>query len=61
MSFLSEIGGSIVTAVTGVDSQQLQAQLTVAEQTISTIVQVIVVLMVIQCLELALLVRYQRK
>lgn len=57
MSLLSDVGGSIVTAITGVDSAQIQSQLTSAEQTITQVVEVIVVLMAMQVILLALVYR----
>jgi hypothetical protein len=57
MSILSDVGASLVTAITGVDSQQLQGQLSAAEQTITQVVEVIVVLLAIIALELAFVVR----
>ncbi len=57
MSFISDLGGTLVTAITGVDSSTIQSQLTQAEQTITQVVEVIVVLMAIQVILLAFIVR----
>lgn len=57
MSFLSDLGGTLITSITGVDSSTLQSQLSAAEQTITQVVEVIVVLMAIQVVLLAFVVR----
>jgi hypothetical protein len=57
MSIFSDIGGSIVTAITGVDQSQVQAQLTQAEQSITSAVEAIIVILAIIAIELAFVIR----
>jgi len=56
LSFLSDIGGSLVTAVTGSNPADLQAELTSAEQQLTLAVQTIIGLEVILALETFLVV-----
>ena len=56
MSFLSDIGGSLVQAVTGTNPADLQAEITVAEQQLTLAVQTIIGLEVIIVTELFLLI-----
>jgi hypothetical protein len=51
LSFLSDIGGSLVTAVTGANPADLQAELTSAEQQLTLAVQTIIGLEVLIALE----------
>lgn len=61
MSALSDIGSSLVTALTGTNPDQIAAQLSQAEQVIAQITEVVVVLLAIIAIELAFVVRNTRK
>lgn len=56
MSFLSDIGGSLVTAVTGSNPADLQAEITVAEQQLTLAIQTIIGLEVILAAETFLVI-----
>jgi hypothetical protein len=51
LSFLSDIGGSLVTAVTGTNPADLQAELTSAEQQLTLAIQTIIGLEVVLAVE----------
>ena len=56
MSFLSDIGNSIITAATGTDISQLQAEAAQAEQAVVIAVSTMIGLQVIMVAELLILV-----
>ena len=56
MSFLSDIGGGITKALTGVDSATLQAQVDVAEQNLQIAVEAQITLSAIAVFELAVII-----
>lgn len=61
MSTLSDIGGSIVTSLTGIDESQISSQLSTAEQAITAAVEAIIVILAIIAVELALVIRNTSK
>lgn len=61
MSVLSDIGTSVITAVTGTNPQEIQNQLSAAEQVIAQVTEVIVVILAIIAVELAFIVRNTRR
>lgn len=60
MSFISDIGGSLVTAITGVNQSQIQSSLDAAEQSLTLVAEAVVFLLAIIAIELAILIRVQR-
>ena len=60
MSALSDIGSSVITALTGTNPEEISAQLTQAEQVLAQVTEVIVVLLAIIAVELAFVVRNTR-
>lgn len=60
MSALSDLGSSVITAITGTNPDEISAQLTQAEQVLAQVTEVIVVLLAIIAIELAFVVRNTR-